>query len=91
MGWQVVLKGRTSTAWPTERSGVLVDLHISAFWGEMVSGISSDLMTWVELRYATLEASGLDEPHKVYICTNGGGNRSDIQKGRGLALLMNLK
>lgn len=70
---------------------VLVCLHISAFWGEMVPGISSDLMTWVELRYATLEASGLDEPHKVYICTNGGGNRSDIQDGRTVALVENLR
>lgn len=48
-------------------------------------------MTWVELRYATLEASGLDEPHEVYICTNGGGNRSDIQEGRTVALFENLR
>lgn len=26
-------------------------------------------MAWVELRYATLEASGFDEPYKVYIRT----------------------
>lgn len=60
---------------------VLMALHISAF-GEMVPGISSDLMTWVDLHYAALEAFGFDESYKVYICTKGGGNRRDIQEGR---------
>lgn len=84
MGGLVILTGRTSTARPAGEVGLCRWACIFRRLGETVPGISSDLMTWVELSCATLEASGLDGPHKVYICTNVGGNRSDIQKGQGL-------
>lgn len=93
MGGLVILTGRTSAARPAGEVGLCRWTCIfRRFGGETVPGISSDLMTWVELRYTTLETSGLDEPHKVYICIKGGGNRPDIQKGAGtVALPKNLR
>lgn len=88
MGGRVILKGVDVRSLAGGTGQLRGWTCIFRRFGEMVPGISSDLMTWVELRYATLEASGFDEPYKVYIPTDGGGNRSDIQVGgdRGDAL-----
>lgn len=66
---RVILKGRTSRAWPTREVGRVDGLAYLGVRGRRFQALSSDLMTWVELRYATLEASRFDEPYKVYIST----------------------
>lgn len=54
---RVILRRWMSTVWPKREVGRVDGLAYLGVRGRRFQALSSDLMTWVELRYATLEAS----------------------------------
>lgn len=85
-GWAVIPTGGTLTAWSTGEVRCVGGLAYIGVLGVMVSGISSDLMAWLELHNAALRGIWSRWALQVVHRCEYDGNRSDIQGRSGAGL-----